>query len=83
MYSEELGWDDVWCTEHKEEIVYNVFFCYVKSSQITHTLMTYIAHCSKHLLVSALGFQVRREVFLACDGKEDGNGERENKEQFH
>lgn len=40
MYGEAFGWDDVWNTEHKEEIVGNLewfFFCHGKTEQITHT----------------------------------------------
>lgn len=59
MYSAALGWNDVWIAEHKEEIVGNpeCFFCHGKTYQITDTLLTYIGHCSKHLLVSNCSFK--------------------------
>lgn len=60
MYDEAPGWDDAQSREHKEEIVGNpvCFFCHGKTIQITHTPPTYIAHCSKHLLVA------KRSLFL-------------------
>lgn len=52
------------------------FFCHGKTIQITHTPPTYIAHCSKHLLVAKRGFFLNSIRILgqggsSCETTED------------